>query len=290
MTPLLFIVILAIIVLFSSAMTVLWRNENTLTNILIKCVINFVIIYLAAMSFALNKSTSDLFESLILLGLVAGMIADIVLNLEKFDEKQSDKKTTTIQNFVLTTKVVSAFTFMVALVYFTTTSWLIGFTFGGFFAIFTIFIDKLFKINLQKYKYILPIYAFIFGVLISQSAAQLILVGFNIAVLLALIGFILLLVADLILITNFIVKARIENEAIKNDEVNKNIKDNKKATVKSKTTSQTIKNSSLTIKEKPRTTVLYAKNFTNKIGDREVVGTIIYYLSQIIIASLIFFI
>ncbi|MDD4408800.1 MAG: lysoplasmalogenase family protein [Clostridia bacterium] len=283
MTPLLFIVILAIIVLFSSAMTVLWKNENTLTNILIKCVINFVIIYLAAMSFALNKSTSDLFESLILLGLVASMIADIVLNLEKFDEKQSDKKTTTIQNFVLTTKVVSAFTFMVALVYFTTTSWLIGFTFGGFFAIFTIFIDKLFKINLQKYKYILPIYAFIFGVLISQSAAQLILVDFNTAVLLALIGFVLLLVADLILITNFIVKAKTENE------VNKNIKDNKKATVKSKTTSQTTKNSSLT-KEKPQTTVLYAKNFTNKIEDREVVGTIIYYLSQIIIASLIFFI
>ena len=289
MTPLLFIVILAIIVLFSSTMTVLWKNENALTNILIKCVINFVIIYLAAMSFALNKSTSDLFESLILLGLVAGMIADIILNLEKFDEKQSNKKTAIIQNFVLTTKVVSGFVFMVALVYFTTTSWLIGFAFGGLFAILTIFIDKIFKINLQKYKHILPIYAFIFGVLISQSIAQLILVGFNTAVLLALIGFVFLLIGDLILITNFICKARIEDKATKASEAkNKETKDNKKTTAKN--TSQIIKNSNLTINEKTQTTVRYTKNFTNKIEDRETVGTIIYYLSQIIIASLIFFI
>ncbi|MDD2445881.1 MAG: lysoplasmalogenase family protein [Clostridia bacterium] len=211
MSPLTYIVILGIIALFSACLVVLWRNEKKpLSYLILVCIINFIIIYLGVMSFALNNSVSVLFEGLILLGLVAGFISDIFLNFIGFQPVQLNQDEQNFQEQVITTsspemnihravfvsKIVSYFMFMIAIVYLTTVSWLPGFIIGVAFATIAVFSDKLFKIDINNYKWISPVYAIILGTIIGQCIFDLILGSFTIVGLLALIGFLLLLFSD----------------------------------------------------------------------------------------------
>lgn len=193
MTPLVYIIILAVIGIFASTITVLWRNENNQISTLIsKSIINFVIIYLAIMSFALNEGSSALFEGLILLGLVAGLLGDI------FFCYLGEDKTKRIERVIFTTKIVSYFMFLIAVVHITTVSWLYGFVFGVILTIFASFSDKIFKTDTTKYKWLFPIYAIIIGTVFAQCLFQVLLASFSVVNLLALIGFAVLVVSDIV--------------------------------------------------------------------------------------------
>lgn len=225
MSPILYIIILAIIITFSAIMTVLWRNDKEdLKNLISTSIINFVIIYLAVMSFSLNENVSTLFEGLILLGLVAGILSDI------FFCYPAPKK----QKLIFVAKIVSYFMFLIAIVYITTVTWIYGFALGILFTILATFSDKIFKIDTGKFKWLLPIYAIILGTIWGQCVFQMILGAFTLINLLALIGFTILLVADLMWIYSIFGK--------------------------------------------------------KKLANLQKTGSIFYYLSQIIIASLIFFV
>lgn len=208
--PLTYVIILGIIALFSACLVVLWRNEKKpLSYLILICVINFIIIYLGIMSFALNNSVSVLFEGLVLLGLVAGFISDIFLNFVTFQPKELNQPAQDVESQITQTsnitktnkavfvsKIVSYFMFMVAIVYLTTVSWIFGFILGVIFTIIAVFSDKFFKININDYKWVSPVYAIIIGTIIGQCAFELILGSFAVVNLLALIGFLLLFVSD----------------------------------------------------------------------------------------------
>jgi len=229
MTPLLYIIILAIIGIFSATITVLWRNDkNPLSGLISKSIINFVIIYLAIMSFALNEGSSALFEGLILLGLVAGLLGDIFFCYIGTDKAKQ------IEKVIFSAKIVSYFMFLIAIVHITTVTWLYGFILGIIFTILAVFSDKIFKIETIKYKWVFPVYAIILGTIFGQCIFQIILESFSLVNLLALIGFAVLLTADILWLYN----------------------------------------------------LFGGKKFKNL----QIVSSILHYLSQIIIASLIFFV
>lgn len=202
MSPILYIIILAIIIIFSAVMTVLWRNDKEdLKNLISTSVINFVIIYLAVMSFSLNENVSTLFEGLILLGLVAGILADIF-----FCYPTQEK-----QKLVLVAKIVSYFMFLIAIVYITTVTWIYGFALGILLTILASFSDKIFKIDTNKFKWMFPIYAIILGTVWGQCVFQMILGAFTLINLLALIAFTVLLFADLIWLYSIFGKKELKN-------------------------------------------------------------------------------